>query len=90
VFEVTRSIATTGTTDHNLGVGLELALDLFRTVRPITSALYVDLRCMWLISDPTTTFADDAGVASYEVTRDTFAVRGGVGLRFSWKGSRGD
>jgi hypothetical protein len=89
-FEVTRSAATTGITDHNLGVGLELALDLFRKVRPITSAIYVDLRCMWLISDPTTTFADDAGVASYEVTRDTFAVRGGAGLRFSWKGLRGD
>ncbi|HEY5657736.1 MAG TPA: hypothetical protein VIY27_08085 [Myxococcota bacterium] len=90
VFDITRSIATTGVTDHNLGVGLELALDLFRTVRPITSALYVDLRCMWLISDPTATFSDRDGVASYEVTRDTFAVRGGAGLRFSWKGLGGD
>jgi hypothetical protein len=90
VFEITRSYASTSTTDHNLGVGLELALDLFRRVRPVTSAIYVDLRCMWLISDPTTTFADPGGVAAYEVTRDTFAVRGGAGLRFSWKGLGGD
>ena len=89
-FDVTRSVATAGITDHNLGVGLEVALDLFRTLRPITTAIYVDMRCMWLISDPTAEFADDAGVASYEVTRDTFAVRGGAGLRFSWKGLRGD
>jgi len=89
-YEVTRSIASTGVTDHSLGMGLELALDLFRATRPITSAIYVDLRLLWLLSDPTTTFADDAGVASYEVTRNTFGIRGGAGLRFSWKGSGGD
>jgi hypothetical protein len=89
-FEVTRSIATASTTDHNLGTGLELALELFRAARPITTALYVDVRLLWLLSDPTTTFADSSGVAAYEVTRDTFTIRGGAGVRFSWKGFGGN
>ena len=45
---------------------------------------------LWLISDPTTTFSDPAGLATYTVTRDEFGVRGGAGLRFSWKGLGGD
>lgn len=90
VFEVTRSVATKSETYHNLGAGLELALDLFRATRPIATALYVDARVLWLISDPTLSFSDDAGVAAYEVSRDNFTLRGGAGVRFSWKGFGAD
>jgi len=39
-----------------------------------------------LVSDPTTTFADTNGVATYTVVRDDFGIKGGGGLRFSWVG----
>jgi hypothetical protein len=90
MFEVYRGTAEASTTDHSLGMGLELALVLFRSVRPVTTSLFVDVRMLWLISDPTTTFSDPAGLATYTVTRDEFGVRGGAGLRFSWMGFGAD
>lgn len=89
VFEVHRTTAEETVLDHHLGAGIELDLALLRDVRPITTSIYVDLRFLWLISDPTTTFADPAGLGVYTVTRDDFSVRGGGGVRFSWKGFGG-
>ncbi|MCH7708553.1 MAG: TonB-dependent receptor [Myxococcales bacterium] len=87
IFEVHRSVANESSTDHSLGPGLELALTMRRSTRPITVSLYVDTRFMWLISDSTTTFSDS--VASYRVDRDDFTIRGGAGLRFNWMGFGG-
>ncbi len=87
IFEVHRSVAHESSTDHSLGPGLELALMMLRSNRPITVSLYVDTRFMWLISDSTTTFSDPA--ASYSVSRDDFTIRGGAGLRFNWMGFGG-
>jgi hypothetical protein len=47
-------------------------------------SLYADVRFLWVISDRTTEFSDS--VATYEVERDPFGIRGGAGLRFSWVG----
>jgi len=90
VFEVYRSAVDTTITDHSLGAGLELALALFRSVRPVRTSLYVDVRFLWLLSDPATTFSDSQGLASYTVERDDFGVRGGAGVRFSWMGFAGN
>jgi iron complex outermembrane receptor protein len=87
IFEVHRSVAHGSSTDHSLGPGLELALMMLRSNRPITVSLYVDTRFMWLIGDSTTTFSDPA--ASYRVDRDDFTIRGGAGLRFNWMGFGG-
>jgi hypothetical protein len=89
VFEVHRTMAKETALDHHLGAGIELDVRLLRNVRPITTSIYVDARFLWLISDPTTTFADPAGLGVYTVTRDTFAIRGGGGVRFSWMGFGG-
>jgi hypothetical protein len=75
-------------TQHSLGPGLELGLVLFRSTRPVRASLYADVRFLWLLGDRTTTFSDS--VATYEVRRDPFAIRGGAGLRFSWVGFEGD
>ena len=85
-FFIHRSRAFGRSTDHSVGPGLELALVLFRSVRPIQVSLYANARFMWLVSGSTTEFADPNGVAAYSVSRDEFAVRGGGGLRFSWVG----
>jgi hypothetical protein len=90
MFEVFRSAVDITTTDHSLGAGLELALALFRSVRPVRTSLYADVRFLWLLSDPTTTFSDSQGLASYTVTRDEFRVRGAAGVRFSWMGFAGN
>jgi len=92
-FFVHRSNQNTSITDHSVGAGLEVALALFRSVRPIRVSLYVEARFMWLVSGSTTTLANDPkpidelnGVATYTVMRDEFGIRGGGGLRFSWVG----
>jgi hypothetical protein len=89
-FEVYRSAAETTITDHHLGAGLELALALFRDLRPVRTSIFVDARFLWLLSDPTTTFSDELGLATFTVDRDEFAIRGGAGIRFSWMGFAGD
>jgi len=88
-----RSAQDATITDHSVGAGLEVALVLFRSVRPIRVSLYAEARFMWLVSDSSTTLANDTktldepnGVASYSVVRDEFDVKGGGGLRFSWVG----
>lgn len=81
-----RSREKTSTTDHSVGAGLEVALVLFRSVRPIRVSLYAQARFLWLVSGSTTRFADSDGVATYSVTRDDFGIKGGGGLRFSWVG----
>ncbi len=87
VFEIHRGSASDSITQHSLGPGLELELVLFRGVRPIRASLYADTRFLWLLGDRTTEFS--GSVASYEVRRDPFAIRGGAGFRFSWMGSGG-
>ncbi|UCF41774.1 MAG: hypothetical protein JSW43_05470, partial [Gemmatimonadota bacterium] len=87
-FVVYRATASESTTDHSLGFGLELGLFLFRSVRPVTTSLYVDGRFLWLLGDPVTTFSDP-GVATFTVEREEFMIRGGAGLRFSWLGFGG-
>jgi hypothetical protein len=89
VFEVYRSAAQTTITDHHLGAGLELALVLFREIRPVRTSLFVDARFLWLLSDPVTRFSDPLGVATFTVDRDEFGIRGGAGIRFSWMGLAG-
>lgn len=84
---VHRGSASASTTHHSLGAGLELGLVLFRSARPIRTSLYADARFLWLLSDRTTTFSDS--VASYGVRRDTFGIRAGAGVRFSWMGLGG-
>jgi hypothetical protein len=90
IFEIYRSTADTSITDHSLGAGLELALALFRSATPVRTSLYVDVRFLWLLSDPTTTFGDSLGLASYTVDREKFGIRGGAGVRFSWMGFAGN
>lgn len=90
VFEVYRSAADVTITDHSLGAGLELALTLFRSARPVRTSIFVDARALWLLSDSTTTFGDSLGMASYVVERDIFSIRGGGGVRFSWTGFAGN
>jgi hypothetical protein len=92
-FFVHRSNQNTSITDHSVGAGLEVALALFRSVRPIRVSLYAEARFMWLVSGSTTTLANDPkpidalnGVATYTVMRDEFGIKGGGGLRFSWVG----
>ncbi len=85
-FFLYRSRDSATTTDHSVGAGLELALVLFRSARPVRVSFYAQARFLWLVSDPTTTFADPAGVASYSVMRDDFGIKGGGGLRLSWVG----
>jgi len=81
-----KSRATATATDHSVGAGLEVALALFRSARPIRVSLYAEARFLWLVSDDTTEFADSNGVAAYSVVRDDFNIKGGGGLRFSWVG----
>jgi hypothetical protein len=87
-----RSAASASTTDHSVGAGLEIAVVLFRNVRPIRVSLYTEARFMWLVSGSTTTFGDSNGIdpnrsiASYSVERDSFGIKGGGGVRFSWVG----
>jgi hypothetical protein len=94
-FVVHRGAASESRTDHSLGFGLELGLFLFRSVRPITTSLYVDARFLWLLGDPTTTFStpptelDPDPLATFSVEREQFMIRGGAGLRFSWLGFGG-
>jgi len=57
-FVIRKSRATASTTDHSIGAGLELALVLFKSARPIRVSLYAGARFMWLLSDSTTRFAD--------------------------------
>ena len=57
---------------------------LFRELRPVRVSLYADARFLWVLGDRTTTFSDS--VATYDVRRDGFGIRGGAGLRFSWVG----
>ena len=81
---VHRSSGNASTTDHSLGPGIELDLDLFRSARPLRASLYADARFLWLLGDRTTTFSDS--LATYEVHRDPFGIRAGAGVRFSWVG----
>jgi hypothetical protein len=85
-FFIYRSGSDTSTTDHSVGMGLEIAMVPFRNVRPIRVSLYAEARFLWLVSGSTTSFADSGGVAAYSVTRDDFGIKGGGGLRFSWMG----
>lgn len=84
VFEIHEGSATGSSTDHSLGLGLELDLALFRRIGPIRTSLYLDTRFLWLVSDSTATFSGP--LATYRVERDPFEVRGGAGVRFSWTG----
>jgi len=85
-FFIYRSSSDVSVTDHSVGAGIEVALALARSARPIRVALYAEARFLWLVSGSTTTFADPGGVATYVVTRDDFGIKGGGGLRFSWVG----
>jgi len=85
-FFIHRSSAAASTTDHSVGMGLEVAVVPFRKVRPIRVSVYAQARFMWLVSASTTRFADSDGVATYSITRDGFGIKGGGGLRFSWVG----
>jgi hypothetical protein len=85
-FIIHESRTTASTTDHSVGMGLEVAVVPFRSARPIRVSLYAEARFLWLVSDSTTTFADPNGIATYSVTRDDFGIKGGGGLRFSWVG----
>jgi hypothetical protein len=85
-FFIYRSNEEANTTDHSVGLGLEVAVVPFRNVRPIRVSLYAEARFLWLVSGSTTRFADSDGVATYSVTRDDFNIKGGGGLRFSWVG----
>jgi len=100
-FQIIRGDAGKSTTYHSLGAGLEVGLVLFRDVRPVRTTIFLDARVMWLLSDPTTTWSDNAswsdsggvsheGVGSYSVTRDDFTIRAGGGVRFSWMGFGGN
>ena len=84
---VYQSQASERITQHSLGPGLELGLVLFRSMRPVRASLYADARFLWLLGDRTTTFSDS--VATYEVRRDPFEIRGGAGARLSWVGFGG-
>jgi len=86
IFTVYKSRADASTTDHSLGFGTEVAVALFRKVRPIRVSLYAEARFLWLLNGSTTSFRDDAGVATYNVSRDNFGIKGGGGVRFSWVG----
>jgi hypothetical protein len=88
MFEIHRDAASASSTDHSIGVGIELALGLFRDHRPIRTSLFVDARFLWLISDSTTEFSSSSPISfgSFTVERDEFGVRGGAGVRFSWMG----
>ena len=88
-FDVHRGAASDSTTDHSVGCGLELGLVIFRSVRPVTTSLYVNARFLWLLGDTTTTFSDPGGLATFSVDREPFTIRGGAGLRFSWLGFGG-
>jgi len=83
-FTIHEASAKARSTDHSLGLGLELGLTLFRSSRPVRTSIYVDTRFLWLVSDDTTTFSDS--LATYQVRREPFEIRGGAGLRFSWTG----
>jgi len=85
-FFIHRSNEEADTTDHSVGLGLEVAVVPFRNVRPIRVSLYAEARFLWMVSGTTTRFADSDGVATYSVTRDDFNIKGGGGLRFSWVG----
>jgi len=85
-FFIHRSRSDVSVTNHSVGPGIEVALVLSRSVRPIRVSLYAEARFLWLLNGSTTTFADPGGVATYVVTRDNFGIKGGGGLRFSWVG----
>ncbi len=85
-FVVHRGSSASTTEDHSVGAGLELALVLFKRLRPIRVSLYTEARFLWLVSGRTTTFADSTGVASFTVERDALGIKGGGGLRISWVG----
>ena len=91
MFEVHRNAASASSTDHSLGLGIELALALPRAGMPVRTSLYADARFLWLLSDPTTEFSNlgPTGFASFTVRRDEFGIRGGAGVRFSWLGFGG-
>ena len=84
-FLIERGQANESTTDHSVGIGLEVAVVLYRNLRPVRVSLYAESRFLWLVSDSTTTFGDPS-VGSFSVMRDDFGIKGGGGLRFSWVG----
>jgi len=86
IFTVYKSRADATTTDHSLGFGTEVAVALFRKVRPIRVSLYAEARFLWLLNGSTTSFSDSNGIATYNVSRDNFGIKGGGGVRFSWVG----
>ncbi len=85
-FTVYKSRADATTTDHSLGFGTEVAVALFRKVRPIRVSLYAEARFLWLLNGSTTSFSDPNSIAVYSVSRDNFGIKGGGGVRFSWVG----
>jgi hypothetical protein len=86
IFTAYQSRGNTSTTDRSLGAGMEVALALFRKVRPIRVSLYAEARFMWLLSGSTTSFSDPGNIAVYSVSRDNFGIKGGGGVRLSWVG----
>jgi hypothetical protein len=74
-----------GTTDHSVGPGLEVAM-AFRSVGPIRISLFGQVRALWLVSGTTNSFTDPDGVASYRIERDGLVFKGGAGVRLSWVG----
>jgi len=87
-FEIYQSQGNASTTDRSLGAGMEVALALFRKVRPIRVSLYAEARFMWLLNGSATPFIDpqNPDVATYSVSRDKFGIKGGGGVRLSWVG----
>jgi hypothetical protein len=85
-FVISRGRQKASTDDHSVGIGTELAMVLFRNLRPIRVSLYSEARCLWVVSGRTTDFADVNGGTTFSVTRDSFDFRGGGGIRFSWVG----
>jgi len=73
---------------HHLGPSLELGVVLSRRARPIRTTVFFHVSYLWLLSDPDEDLEDLGGVATYRIRRESQAVRGGVGVRFSWLGFR--
>lgn len=74
------------TTDHRLGLGGEIELTFFEGDRLEMSA-YGNARYLWVVSGRSTRLVSTpTGIAAFEWRQDANVVRGGLGIRVSWRG----
>ena len=71
--------------DHRLGVGGEIEF-MFWEGKRAEMSVFANAHYLWLLGGRSSRIGDPAGLASFEWRTSANIVRGGAGLRLSWKG----